>query len=140
MSRKLHVHAQGEILLLKSTINDMVDRLDNWSMAVKRVARDVGVDGKMGQQASVTAITGRWKEITVDVNIMAQVCMVLMLRVASSLTLLQESHFSSSSLCRYHQCCKLRRLLSTDHNRRFGRDGRIEAKDQQDGVWTTREY
>ena len=74
MTRKIHVHAQGEILLLKSTINDMVERLDNWSLAVKRVARDVGVDGKMGQQAEVDGITGRWKEITVDVNIMAQVC------------------------------------------------------------------
>jgi len=39
---------------------------------VKRVARDVGVDGKMGGQAEVEGITGRWKEITTDVNIMAQ--------------------------------------------------------------------
>ena len=74
MSRKINVHAQGEILLLKNTINDMVDRLDNWSLDVKRVARDVGVDGKMGGQANVDGISGRWHEITVDVNIMAQVC------------------------------------------------------------------
>lgn len=57
---------------MKSTINDMVERLDSWSLAVKRVARDVGVDGKMGGQAQVVGITGRWKEITVDVNTMAQ--------------------------------------------------------------------
>lgn len=69
----IHVHAQGEILLLKNTINDMVSRLDNWSLDVKRVARDVGVDGKMGGQANIDGLTGRWKEITVDVNIMAQV-------------------------------------------------------------------
>lgn len=74
MSKKIHVQASGEILVLKDTINDMVERLDNWSLAVKRVARDVGVDGKMGGQAPVEGITGRWKEITVDVNIMAQVC------------------------------------------------------------------
>lgn len=72
MSRRVHVDAQGEIRLLKDTINDMVDRLDDWSLAVKRVARDVGVDGKMGGQADVQDIDGRWKEITTDVNTMAQ--------------------------------------------------------------------
>ncbi|KAK7178094.1 hsp90-like protein [Paraphaeosphaeria sporulosa] len=72
MSRRVHVDAQGEIRHLKDTINDMVDRLDDWSLAVKRVARDVGVDGKMGGQADVEDIDGRWKEITVDVNTMAQ--------------------------------------------------------------------
>ncbi|KAF2719822.1 hypothetical protein K431DRAFT_227738 [Polychaeton citri CBS 116435] len=72
MSQRIKVHAQGEILTLKDTINDMVTRLDAWSLAVKRVARDVGVDGKMGGQAEVEGINGRWKEITMDVNIMAQ--------------------------------------------------------------------
>ena len=72
MSQRINVHAQGEIQTLKDTINDMVTRLDAWSLAVKRVARDVGVDGKMGGQALIEGITGRWKEITTDVNIMAQ--------------------------------------------------------------------
>ncbi|PSN71660.1 two-component osmosensing histidine kinase [Corynespora cassiicola Philippines] len=72
MSRRVHVDAEGEIRLLKDTINDMVIRLDDWSLAVKRVARDVGVDGKMGGQADVQDIDGRWKEITTDVNTMAQ--------------------------------------------------------------------
>ncbi|KAK5708488.1 histidine kinase osmosensor [Elasticomyces elasticus] len=72
MTQRIEVHAQGEIRTLKDTINDMVTRLDAWSMAVKRVARDVGVDGKMGGQAEVEGITGRWKEITTDVNTMAQ--------------------------------------------------------------------
>lgn len=72
MSRRVHVDAEGEIRLLKDTINDMVMRLDEWSLAVKRVARDVGVDGKMGGQADVRDIDGRWKEITTDVNTMAQ--------------------------------------------------------------------
>ncbi|KAF2107639.1 two-component osmosensing histidine kinase [Lophiotrema nucula] len=72
MSRRVHVDAEGEIRLLKDTINDMVNRLDDWSLAVKRVARDVGVDGKMGGQADVHDIDGRWKEITTDVNTMAQ--------------------------------------------------------------------
>lgn len=72
MSQRIEVHAQGEIQTLKDTINDMVTRLDAWSLAVKRVARDVGVDGKMGGQAEVEGITGRWKEITTDVNIMGE--------------------------------------------------------------------
>ncbi|KAL1302763.1 hypothetical protein AAFC00_003110 [Neodothiora populina] len=72
MTQRIKVHAQGEILLLKDTVNDMVARLDDWSLAVKRVARDVGVDGKMGGQANVEGIGGRWKEITTDVNTMAQ--------------------------------------------------------------------
>ncbi|KAK8239073.1 two-component histidine kinase [Phyllosticta capitalensis] len=72
LTRRVHVDAEGEIRLLKDTINDMVARLDEWSLAVKRVARDVGVDGKMGGQAEVEGITGRWKEITTDVNTMAQ--------------------------------------------------------------------
>ncbi|KAI9779080.1 MAG: histidine kinase osmosensor [Geoglossum umbratile] len=72
MSLKIDVHAQGEILLLKETINNMVDRLDIFSNEIKRVARDVGVDGKMGGQANVEGIGGRWKEITTNVNTMAQ--------------------------------------------------------------------
>ena len=72
MNQRIEVEAQGEIQTLRDTINDMVTRLDAWSLAVKRVARDVGVDGKMGGQAEVDGITGRWKEITTDVNTMAQ--------------------------------------------------------------------
>lgn len=72
MSKRVEVHAQGEIALLKDTINDMVARLDDWSNAVKRVAREVGVDGVMGGQAEIEGITGRWREITTSVNTMAQ--------------------------------------------------------------------
>ena len=71
LSKKIEVHAQGEILTLKVTINNMVDRLASFAKELKRVARDVGVDGKMGGQANVKDISGRWKEITEDVNTMA---------------------------------------------------------------------
>jgi signal transduction histidine kinase len=57
---------------LKDTINNMVTRLDAWYLAVKLVARDVGVDGKMGGQAKTEGIAGRWKDITTYVNIVAQ--------------------------------------------------------------------
>ncbi|RDW77333.1 two-component osmosensing histidine kinase BOS1p [Coleophoma cylindrospora] len=71
MSQKIEVEASGEILVLKETINNMVDRLSIFSNEVQRVAKDVGVDGKMGGQADVAGIGGRWKEITTDVNTMA---------------------------------------------------------------------
>ncbi|KAF3764936.1 hypothetical protein M406DRAFT_42757 [Cryphonectria parasitica EP155] len=71
MSRKIDVEARGEILILKSTINDMVDRLNSFCDQVQRVARDVGIDGILGGQADVEGLKGRWKEITTDVNTMA---------------------------------------------------------------------
>lgn len=71
MSRKIDVEARGEILILKSTINDMVDRLNSFCNEVQRVARDVGIEGILGGQADVEGLKGRWKEITTDVNTMA---------------------------------------------------------------------
>jgi osomolarity two-component system sensor histidine kinase NIK1 len=71
MSRKIEVEAKGEILVLKDTINNMVDRLSIFCNEVQRVAKDVGVDGIMGGQADVAGLKGRWKEITTDVNTMA---------------------------------------------------------------------
>ena len=72
LSQKIEVQAQGEVLKLKDTINDMVDQLHTFAHELKRVARDVGVDGKMGGQANVDNVSGRWKEITEDVNTMAE--------------------------------------------------------------------
>ncbi|KAL9601795.1 MAG: hypothetical protein Q9219_002285 [cf. Caloplaca sp. 3 TL-2023] len=71
LSQKIEVNAQGEVLKLKVTINDMVDQLDAFARELKRVARDVGVEGKMGGKANVENVSGRWKEITEDVNTMA---------------------------------------------------------------------
>ncbi|KAL2808281.1 hypothetical protein BJX63DRAFT_409740 [Aspergillus granulosus] len=71
LSKKIEVHAQGEILTLKNTINNMVEQLDRFAQELKRVARDVGVEGKMGGQANAVGMQGQWKEIAQDVNIMA---------------------------------------------------------------------
>ncbi|KAL6714083.1 histidine kinase osmosensor [Lecanora helva] len=71
LSQKIKVPAQGEILKLKVTINNMVTQLDTFARELKRVARDVGVDGKMGGQANVDNASGSWKDITEDVNTMA---------------------------------------------------------------------
>lgn len=71
MSQTIDVEANGEIQVLKETINNMVSRLSSFCYEVQRVAKDVGVDGKMGAQADIAGLDGRWKEITTDVNTMA---------------------------------------------------------------------
>ncbi|ODQ61102.1 hypothetical protein WICANDRAFT_90330 [Wickerhamomyces anomalus NRRL Y-366-8] len=71
LSQKIDVVAQGEILELKSTINKMVDSLQVFVSEVTRVAKDVGIDGKLGVQAQVSDVDGLWKEIITNVNVMA---------------------------------------------------------------------
>ncbi|KAH7303347.1 two-component osmosensing histidine kinase [Stachybotrys elegans] len=71
MSQTIDVEANGEIKVLKETINNMVSRLSSFCYEVQRVAKYVGVDGKMGAQADGAGLDGRWKEITTDVNTMA---------------------------------------------------------------------
>ncbi|VUC27140.1 unnamed protein product [Clonostachys rosea] len=71
MTQTIEVEANGEIQVLKETINNMVERLSSFCYEVQRVAKDVGVDGKMGAQADIAGLDGRWKEITTDVNTMA---------------------------------------------------------------------
>ncbi len=71
LSRKITVDVRGEILLLKETINTMVDQLNGFAAEVTRVAREVGTEGKLGGQAVVTGVAGTWKDLTDSVNAMA---------------------------------------------------------------------
>jgi HAMP domain-containing protein/CheY-like chemotaxis protein/signal transduction histidine kinase len=71
LSKKITVDARGEVLELKETINDMVDQLNGFGAEVTRVAREVGVDGRLGGQALVEGVRGVWKELTDNVNGMA---------------------------------------------------------------------
>src|SRR5499426_904213 len=71
LSKKITVDVRGEILLLKETINTMVDQLSTFAAEVTRVAREVGTDGKLGGQATVTGVAGTWKDLTDSVNAMA---------------------------------------------------------------------
>ncbi|KAJ5137723.1 CheY-like superfamily [Penicillium atrosanguineum] len=72
LSTKIEVHAQGEILTLKETINSMVDGLGHFASQLKSVARDVGVRGVLGGQANVDGSLGIWRSISEDVNTMAE--------------------------------------------------------------------
>ncbi|HMI50939.1 MAG TPA: HAMP domain-containing protein [Candidatus Saccharimonadales bacterium] len=71
LSKKITVNVSGEILLLKDTINTMVDQLNAFAGEVTRVAREVGTDGKLGGQAKVPGVAGTWKDLTDNVNSMA---------------------------------------------------------------------
>ncbi|MFZ2031054.1 MAG: HAMP domain-containing protein [Vitreimonas sp.] len=71
LSKKITVDASGEILLLKETLNTMVDQLNGFAAEVTRVAREVGTDGKLGGQAQVLGVGGTWKDLTDNVNSMA---------------------------------------------------------------------
>ena len=71
LSRKITVDVRGEFLQLKETINTMVDQLRSFASEVTRVAREVGMDGKLGGQAYVTGVAGTWKDLTDSVNMMA---------------------------------------------------------------------
>src|SRR3989440_379800 len=71
LSKKITVPVKGEILELKNTINVMVDQLNSFASEVTRVAREVGTEGKLGGQAEVRGVAGTWKDLTDNVNSMA---------------------------------------------------------------------
>src|SRR5207302_534460 len=87
LSKKITVDVRGEILLLKETLNTMVEQLRSFAAEVTRVARDVGTEGrlggqavvpgvggtegKLGGQAQVSGVAGTWKDLTDTVNVMA---------------------------------------------------------------------
>ncbi|MGO7581783.1 HAMP domain-containing protein [Rhizobium ruizarguesonis] len=71
LSRKITVDVRGEILLLKDTLNTMVDQLRSFAGEVTRVAREVGTDGRLGGQAVVPGVAGTWKDLTDNVNLLA---------------------------------------------------------------------
>src|SRR5246127_5274351 len=71
LSRKITVDVRGEILLLKETLNTMLDQLNRFAGEVTRVAREVGTEGRLGGQAVVPGVAGTWKDLTDTVNSMA---------------------------------------------------------------------
>ena len=71
LKRKLAVEAKGEVAALAETINEMTDTLATFADQVTTVAREVGVEGKLGGQASVPGASGTWKDLTDNVNQLA---------------------------------------------------------------------
>ncbi|MFF9427862.1 HAMP domain-containing protein [Streptomyces sp. NPDC014746] len=71
LSRRITVEAKGEVAALADTINTMVDTLSAFADEVTRVAREVGTEGRLGGQARVPNVAGTWKDLTDNVNSMA---------------------------------------------------------------------
>jgi HAMP domain-containing protein/signal transduction histidine kinase/CheY-like chemotaxis protein len=71
LSKKITVEVKGEILELKNTVNAMVDRLQTFAAEVTRVAKEVGTEGRLGGQADVKGVSGTWRDLTDNVNVMA---------------------------------------------------------------------
>src|SRR5207245_950797 len=71
VAERIPVDVRGEILLLKETLNTMVEQLRSFAAEVTRVAREVGTEGRLGGQAVVPGVGGTWKDLTDNVNLLA---------------------------------------------------------------------
>ncbi len=71
LTKKLTVQAKGEVAALADTINNMTDTLATFADQVTTVAREVGVEGRLGGQANVPGAAGTWKDLTGNVNLLA---------------------------------------------------------------------
>jgi len=71
LRQKLTVEAKGEVAALGDTINNMTDTLATFADQVTNVAREVGVEGRLGGQANVPGASGTWKDLTGNVNLLA---------------------------------------------------------------------
>jgi len=71
LKRKLMLEAKGEIETLADTINEMIDTLATFAEQVTTVAREVGIEGKLGGQAKVPGAAGTWRDLTDNVNELA---------------------------------------------------------------------
>src|SRR5690606_5553796 len=71
LTQKLTFEAKGEVAALADTINSMTDTLATFADQVTTVAREVGVEGRLGGQANVPGAAGTWKDLTANVNLLA---------------------------------------------------------------------
>src|SRR5216117_1032455 len=71
LNQKFVLEAKGEVAALADTINSMTDTLRIFAEQVTTVAREVGIEGKLGGQAKVPGVSGVWKDLTDNVNMLA---------------------------------------------------------------------
>src|SRR6266404_1919216 len=71
LNQKFVLEAKGEVAALAETINNMIDTLSTFADQVTTVAREVGIEGKLGGQAKVPGASGVWKDLTDNVNRLA---------------------------------------------------------------------
>src|SRR5690606_4180147 len=93
-SRKITVEVKGEILELKTTINTMVDQLSAFAAEGTRVAREDGTDGVLGGEAEGAGVSRVWRELTENVNRMANNLTAQVRNIAEVVTALAEGDLS----------------------------------------------
>jgi len=71
LKQSLTVKSKGEVAALAETINNMTATLATFAEQVTSVAREVGVEGRLGGQANVPGAAGTWKDLTGNVNLLA---------------------------------------------------------------------
>src|SRR5207244_11818944 len=71
LKQNLAVQSKGEVAALAETINNMTGTLATFAEQVTSVAREVGVEGRLGGQANVPGAAGTWKDLTANVNLLA---------------------------------------------------------------------
>jgi CheY-like chemotaxis protein/signal transduction histidine kinase/HAMP domain-containing protein len=71
LKQNLTVKSMGEVAALAETINNMTFTLATFADQVTTVAREVGVEGRLGGQANVPGAAGTWKDLTGNVNLLA---------------------------------------------------------------------
>jgi HAMP domain-containing protein len=71
LKQNLTVQSKGEVAALAETINNMTQTLETFADQVTTVAREVGVEGRLGGQANVPGAAGTWKDLTGNVNLLA---------------------------------------------------------------------
>mgnify|MGYP003694652611 CR=1 FL=1 len=71
LKQNLTVKSKGEVAALADTINNMTETLATFADQVTSVAREVGVEGRLGGQANVPGAAGTWKDLTGNVNLLA---------------------------------------------------------------------
>src|SRR5216117_1334718 len=96
LKRKLVLEAKGEIEELAETINSMIDTLARFADQVTTVAREVGIEGKLGGQASVPGAAGTWRDLTDNVNRMAAALTTQVRAIAEVATAVTKGDLSRS--------------------------------------------
>ncbi|HEY8583238.1 MAG TPA: HAMP domain-containing protein, partial [Capillimicrobium sp.] len=86
LNQKISVEARGEVAELRDTINTMVDQLSSFADEVTRVAKEVGTEGRLGGQAEVKGVSGTWRELTENVNLLASNLTVQVRQIAQVTT------------------------------------------------------
>ncbi|MGC4064664.1 MAG: methyl-accepting chemotaxis protein [Polyangiaceae bacterium] len=116
LTQKITVDVKGELLQIKDVINKMVNQLNSFAAEVTRVAKEVGTEGKLGGQAEVRGVSGTWKDLTDNVNVLAANLTTQVRNIANVTTAVANGDLSRKN-----------------HGRRSRRDLGTEEYDQRHG-------